>query len=328
MSRFRFSRFLPLPLLTGSALLLTAALGQQNSPTPKPAPSPQKPADTKADPAAEKTLQAAIDLLHPTKLGWVETKVWEQVEAQGFSFEAQGDYLAGPDHRLRQDLKVHLGGSEGRSLIISDGNMVWNVVTVGKAEPVITKWDLKKVSEPLNNTNVSPEFAQSFFRAYSFAGIVPLLQSIRQQMVLTKQEEEEWNKHQVYKLTAVWSAELNKRLAPQPSNPWPVLVPRLCRIYLDRQAPYWPRRVEWWGPASQGASDTLLMQLEFRDPKFTPRDSAMPDRFARAFTFDPGKAEVVDRTQEMTANMAVQLSRQQPMRQKPAPADTGKPAAK
>ena len=41
--------------------------------------------------------------------------------------------------------------------------------------------------------------------------------------------EAEWQKRKLLKLTAVWSADVRKNLAPQ-ANTWPVLVPRVCQL--------------------------------------------------------------------------------------------------
>src|SRR5262249_49190599 len=151
----------------------------------------------KADPAAERTLDEAIAQLDPAKLGWLDTKLRQHVHAPGLSFEAGGHYVAGPDHRLRLELTVHLGGTGGSLQVVSDGSTVWEDVQIGKGDHFVSRWDLKKVQETLNSPGMLPQVREQFYRSRSFAGVVPLLQNIREQMTLTKQEEADWQKQKV-----------------------------------------------------------------------------------------------------------------------------------
>jgi hypothetical protein len=321
---FRFLQFLLLPSLTATALLLTGALGQQAPPSaPSPAPAPPPP---KADPAAERLIQEAMEQLDPNKLGWLETKLQQQVYAPGLSFKADGRYLSGPDHHLYLELNVHLGGTEGVLHIISDGSTVWEEVSVGKGERFISKWDLKKIQEKLNSPGTLPQFAEQFYRSRSFAGVLPLLQNIRDQMTFIKQEEAEWQKHKVLRLTAVWSATVSQKLTPA-GGAWPALLPRSCRLYLGKAPPHWPYRLEWFGPKTPRSEDGLLMQMEFLSPQFTSASAKPPAGYSSLFTFNPGKAKVLDRTQQISEFVALQFQNQPKAPAKaPDPRGAGGPA--
>ena len=314
MSRFRSFLLLQLPLLTVSGLLLTGALAQQTPPAKqaapaasasKAAPAPATPAPPKADPNATSLLNKAIGQLDISKMGLLETKIWEQVDTVGLSFQAEGSYLsaAGPDQgrapRIRMDLSILLGNTKSQLLIVNDGAWVWNQLKLGNDDPVITKYDLTKVQESLNAPGTMPTLADGFYRSQSFRGVAPLLQSMDKDMTFTKLENATWKKHDLYKLTAVWSADVSKRLA-QPGQPWPNFVPRTCYLYLGKEKdspPYWPYRLEWWGPSGQ-KGDTLLMQMEFRDPYVLPAKGELPKKYAQAFAFDPGKFKAEDITKQ------------------------------
>jgi hypothetical protein len=316
--RFRFLRFLFLPSLTASALLLTGALGQQAPAPPQPS-SPAAP-PAKADPAAERLLNQALEELDPKKLGWLETTLRQQVYAQGLSFEADGRYLAGPDHRLRLELAVHVGNTEAVVRIVSDGSTVWDEVKIGKGDSSISKWNLKKAQETLRNPGTLPQTSDLFYRSQSFAGVVPLLQNIRDQMTLIKQEETNWQNHQVFKLTGVWSANVRQALVSQNSS-WPPLVPRICSLYLGKAIPHWLYCVQWRGPVSPRSEDSLLMQMEFLNPQF----KKPPADFNRQFTFHPGKANVMDRTQDITnfIDLLVRNQTKTPANKSTSPAASG-----
>jgi hypothetical protein len=322
MPRFRFFLLLPLPILTASALLLTGAIAQQSpksaqsaSSTPAarsgqgpPAaagtPSAASPAP-KADPRATETIKKALKELDPSRLGWVDTQLWQQVNGAGISFEAAGSYRSGPGHRLRLDLKIHLGGSEGESLLVSDGSWIWRSTRIADSQPTVEKWDLKKIEETLKTPGMAPEIGEEFYRTRTFHGLVPLVETLERQMVFTQQESTRWQGHDIFKLAGEWSAEARKSLTPPPQAnlAWQPFIPRRCRLYVDQKPPYWPYRVEWLGPTTASGEDRLLMQMEFREPRIFKGSDKPPPDFAVAFQFDPGKASVLDRTEPLTETL-------------------------
>jgi hypothetical protein len=324
MSRFRSFVLLQLPLLTIAALLITGALGQQNSPTSQASPaggnapktaSPAPP--PKADPNATAALNKAIDALDSKKLGYVETKLWEQVDTMGLSFQATGTYLSAPKERLRLEMKVRLGNTDSKLVAVSDGTWVWNEIQLGNDKPVFQKYDLREVQKNLNAPGTLPNIVEDFYRSQSFRGVAPLLQTLSKEMTFTKFETTTWNSKPVYKLTAAWSPEMSKSMT-RPGQPWPLFTPRTCYIYLARESnnpPYWPHRLEWWGPGLRQGEDALLMQMEFRDPKISPPDKPMPGDYAAAFAFNPGKAEVADVTGMLVES--IKAARNQPAPSRP-----------
>jgi hypothetical protein len=324
MSRFRFLPYLGLPILLGWALWLTGALAQQTPPVKQPAqvspkadtksdskarttPTAPQPPPPKADPKADEALKKAIELLDPRKLGWLDTTVTQEVNTWGLSFKADGRYRSGPDHRVRLELNVHLAGMDGQSLLISDGATVWTSTRIGADDPVVTRYDLKKIKELLNSPGTMPQFGDDFYKSQAFQGVLPLLQSLRQQMVFTKLENDSLNKREVLKLTGVWSQQISSQLAP-PSNPWPPFIPRTCTLYLDKNAPHWPFQLDWWGPITVKGEDKLLMKMEFHKPQIYA-GAKQPEQFAQAFTFDPGKSKPIDRTKDLEEQLRQLRSR-------------------
>ncbi|HEV8062938.1 MAG TPA: hypothetical protein VGP68_23865 [Gemmataceae bacterium] len=289
------------PCFAAFALLLTGAIAQQTpqtSPPSQPAKAPQPPAAAEAKPPAPdekaaKTLKVAAELLDAKKLGWFETTLWQRVEMLGLSYESEGKYSGGPDLRMRLDLEVKLGKTTGQTTIVSDGTTVWNSTKIGATTPSISFWNLKRINEVLSAPGTSPQVRQQFYREQFFAGLAPLIQSLEQHMVYTKQEIETWKGHEVYKLSGMAAEATGK-----PASSWPQFVPRRCQVYLDKVT-LWPHRLEWLGPVSSSGEDVILTQMEFREPKFFKGDS-IPQQLSSAFKFDPGKVKALDRTQEMT----------------------------
>ncbi|CAN5513250.1 hypothetical protein BH10PLA2_BH10PLA2_14890 [soil metagenome] len=291
------------PFFAAFALLLTGAIAQQNTQTTpasqstKSTPSPSAPAvDVKplpADEKAVKTLKVAAEMLDAKKLGWFTTTVWQRVDSLGLAYESEGKYSGGPDMRVRVELEVVLGKTKGKTTIVSDGTTVWNSALIGSGTPTVSRWDLKRINGVLSAPGTSPQLRQMFYREQFFAGLAPLIQSLEQHMIYTKQEIETWKGHEVYKLTGVAPESAGKA-----ANAWPLYVPRSSRCYFDKTT-LWPHRLEWWGPTNAGGEDALLSQMEFRAPKFFTGE-AMPTELAQAFKFEPGKGQILDRTQEMT----------------------------
>ena len=269
-----------------------------------------------ADEKAVKTLKVAAETLDAKKLGWFQTTLWQRVESNGLSYESEGKYAGGPDMRMRLDLEVQLGKTKGRSTIVSDGTTVWNSTAVGTNPPSISRWDLKRISDVLNAPGASPLIRQQFFREQFFAGLAPLIQSLEQHMVFTKQELENWKGQEVYLLSGTVPESVGKQSAS-----WQPFVPRKCRCYFDKVT-LWPLRLEWWGPVAANGEDVVLTQMEFRDPKFY-KDASIPPELSKSFQFDAGKAQVVDQTQDMTNALARQ-SMMPPQQPAQPPAATSK----
>jgi hypothetical protein len=315
----RWLRFIPFLLLVavgGSALLLSGALAQQTTPPAQPsqtsrpaAPPPDAKAapaipEPKADPKATELVNKAIAGLSPDKLGWIETAISQQVNTQGFSFQAAGRYVSGPDYRLRVELKLKVGGTQSESLAICDGTTVWNAVRVGEEPTAVSRWDLKKVQQMLNSPTMRPQLRSNFYRQYLFMGLVPLVQNVATQMVFTRTEPARVQNREATRVTAEWKADLASQLAKQ-SPPWPVYIPRTCYLYLSTQTPVWPYRMEWWGPTTPNGPDSLLVGIEYKNPQRINPDPNL-------FQYNPGKTQVIDNTQRITESLTAAASAPEP----------------
>jgi hypothetical protein len=80
----------------------------------------------------------------------------------------------------------------------------------------------------------------------------------------------------------------------------------------------WPYRLEWWGPSPSLGADTLLVQMEFRDPKLN--EPVAQDQIAKVFQLNLGKEEVKDLTTEITERISAS-------KPPPEPASSANPMA-
>lgn len=315
------------PVAAAFALLITVALAQQPA-VPAPPSQPAKaavtlPAAPKAEAKATEALDKAAASVDPKNTGWQEITLWERVQTQGVSYQSEGRYLAGPGQHMRLDLRVQVGKTAGERTVVSDGREIWNSAKVGSSPAQVTRIDLTRINAMLDSPGTPPLLREQFYRSQSFVGLVALLDSLRKQMVFTKLEKDRWQNHDVLKLTGVWSEEVSKSISPPPGS-WPVSVPRTCRCYLDAST-HWPYRIEWWGPVVPDGEDTLLTQIEFRDPKFVKGTGDTPPKdMLLAFKFTAGQAPVVDQTQKVLSDLNNQRAQ---LAQPPVPAPAPAPAA-
>lgn len=243
-------RLLPLPLLVGSAFLLTGAVGARLAGSAPPASPPPSPAFG-ADPGAGQLLDEAAARIGPARVAWLETAVWQQVELQGLAYQAEGRYLAAPGRRTRLDLRTRLGDTEGEVRVVSDGTALWQGSRIGGGD-----WEgVGKIGLPAGPGGDGSH-------GWSFAGLSPLLQGLRTQMVWGRRELVRRGGREYHKLTGTWADA--PKTTPR-DGPWPEGLPRQCRLYLDAET-LWPARVEWWGPDPPREGECLLVQMEFRDP--------------------------------------------------------------
>jgi hypothetical protein len=285
-------RYSVIPVLICPALLLTGALKRQAD-RPAALAVPAVPViipPAVADPAATEVLAQAVETLNPNRVEWLEATVWQKAACAEITYQAEGRFRAGPQHRLHLTLVIHQGNSRGEVEVVSDGTVLWQSNRVDGGERTVSRMELQKVLQALASPDLSPEARAQQLQPQCFAGLGPLLQGLRHRMVVTGKEAISWRGRQVLRLTLVWSPETAGFLAP-PGQPWPDLLPRQCLLYLDA-ATLWPHRLEWWGPAPPRGEDSLVFQMEFRDPVWNQPLSR--EQCAREFSFDPGPGEARD----------------------------------
>jgi hypothetical protein len=311
------SQYIASSLLLAWLTLLSlpgSVLCQQSQPaqkTPLPPPPPPKP-----DAKAEETVKQLIAQFDPKTMGWYDTRFSEQARIQGATLRADGRYILGPDYHVRLDLEVKLGKSQGNQTTVCDGKTIWNQTRIAGEHRETNRCDLQTTMAALSAPGTGSQFVENFSKSQAFLGLLPLLQGLHQNMVFTKQEPGRWQNQDVLKLTAVWSADLAKGV--HAANPQWQLVPKRMVLYVGTLPgkKLWPYRIEWWGPATLQNDDSLLLEMEFRDPRILKRDDKAAE-LGKQCTFDPGNTEVIDRTKEIGERLAQIRMQQQQSRPTP-----------
>jgi hypothetical protein len=306
--------------------------------SPRPAnfpaqPSTAPPPPPKPDSEGTKLLAEAIKQLDPKQPYWLQTNFWIQGDVQGLTYQSDGLLVLGPEHRLRMDLNVQLAGTKGQLQMISDSKVFWEALKIGTLSPIIKKIVLTEAVKGVEGLSTAQSVLDESYSVQGFNGIYPMLAAIQERMVVTGKESSTLNGRPATKLTATWSVENDNQarqvLSPQTGQTagmWPAHLAQTCFIYLERVDSgkrLWPARIEWWGPSPPRSGNVLMLQLEFRDPKFDPLTA---QESARLFHFEPKNAEVVDMTKAYAENIKKQAQSMLPKTAPAAPAkDTAPP---
>jgi hypothetical protein len=301
MSHFRFLLMLP---VAGGVLLLLGSLGlvhplgasRAERADSLPAAPPSQtvlPTDTPPDAEATQVFERALAAHDPAKVTWAEMNLWQQVNVQGLIFEAQGHYLSAPGQRWRLDLQTRRGNTDGTLQVVSDGTTLWQVLRVGTGNWVsYSRVNLPDVLAFLDSPETAPQVGDEFFLNQARGGILTLLPRLRYRMNWVRKETVRRNGRVLLKLAGTWTPAEAVALS-RSGTTWPNGLPRQCRLYLDPDT-LWPYRLEWWGPQPARRDDSLLVQLEFRDPVLNRAPPA--EQVARAFQPDVNPIQVPDAT--------------------------------
>lgn len=317
-----YSRYL-VPFLAGIGLFLPVITrAQQPRPTPPAAgkpttkPGQPKPAEhPKEDPKATKVFTDAIEQLK--KRSSFEAALTERFDVNGVRMEMNGTIVSAPGDRLHAEIRFHQGEFSGRHTLISDGKTLWSIEQVGTMEATVTRVDLSRVREALKQPNLPKGVADVFFARRGFLGPLAVLETIHDLMMASKLKTGvDLDDHKVNMVTLFWAKPVEDELLKNRAYWMRVGVAGRMELYLD-ETTGWPYRIDWMASTPPRPLRKSL-EIEFRDPKFSPTLS--PEQ-QRAFTYDPGSAATVkDATDEaikQIASIASELRAKQKTKKSP-----------
>jgi hypothetical protein len=283
--------FFALPALACSTLLFTGALNRQASPSaPPPPPAGVDPLDPAGVPGGTDLLDAAIATFAPERIPWMQMTLWQRVQCEDVTYEAQGRYLAGPNRLLRLEMKVRVGQAQGELQMIRNGGAARCTYRIGSESPATIKAVHRQGTGPAPTApqppvpgSLGPQERDEILEESEIPGVATLLRNLRAGLQEPRQKRSRWKGHDVILVMGKWQP--NPALAAGiGANLLPKLQPRECRAYLDART-LWPLRIEWWGSPSPQKRNVLLMQVEHREPILNQPLS--PERCAREFDVTP-----------------------------------------
>jgi hypothetical protein len=258
MTRYQL---LLLPALAGAILVLGGALHQKSVAGQHPA---LLPAAANTDPQALALLDRAIEALSPERVAWLEATIWQQVRCDEFVYQACGRLLTAPGERMRFDVNVKVGKTQGELRMVCDGVALAQTTRIGENTPVVARWELPGSKDAFKLTAEITQSRRQLLQDQGFVGMTPLLGNLRKNLGNSQCQQQIWKGCEVFVISGAWP-EKTAQIAAMPDLARPRLQPRLCCVYLDAQT-LWPHRLEWWGSEKAGQPNSLLAQTEFRNP--------------------------------------------------------------
>jgi hypothetical protein len=238
---------------------------------------------------------------------WLETSFTHRLGDAQLPFTVRGKMIVFPGRKCSLYLcQTTLGNASGTFRILCDGTSVWRILEAGGRREVQTytlaAW--QEARQQIDKTLLGPERTAQLLRddeaEHGFRGLRPMLEELGHKIAWTKAHSGSLpSRGEVTILEGEWSREFLDRLAPPPkegsSDPdlrdaWRkrtafIQVPRLCRVYLDRNS-LWPYRIEWFGPKVIQGPDEVLVTLDFDPPRTQPPADSEVDKL-----FQPTEAE-------------------------------------
>jgi hypothetical protein len=275
------SRTLWLPVLACSTLLLTGGLNPQTtSPASSPLPAGIDPIDRSGTPGGMEVLDAAARAFVPERVPWMQMNLWQRVACEDFTYEADGRYVCAPGHRLRLDLKVLVGQTQGELQMVSSGTALrcsWRADR--KTSPAITLLEFARKCEEAGQALPLQE-AERILLEHGCPAVAPLLRTVRERLQEPRWKRSRWKEHEVIQVTGRWCSGTTPAAGTGTLSS--AMALRECRLYVDART-LWPHRIEWWGSASPDKSHVPLVEVEYRDPVLNQPLSA--ERCAFEFAF-------------------------------------------
>jgi hypothetical protein len=274
MSRYQL---LFVPLILCPTLLLMGTFGGESPPAPQIAAVTEL-TQPRADTTALHLLDQASAIYAADKIRWLEMTIWQRVRIDQRHHTVEGRFLAGPDQRARLELTVHVGKTRGAMLVVSDGKTLWQTQRFGANAAESSVLDLPL----LDAKTEGPSPVQARLRLLQDHGLIavtPLLQALRERLQEPTWQKVRWNEREIIRLSGRWPRDAAK-LAAVPADFRPSLEADRCSVYFDSDT-LWPHRVEWWAARKSNHADTLLAQLEFRNPVLNR--ALTPEQCAKEF---------------------------------------------
>lgn len=220
-------------------------------------------------------LDAACAALHPDRVFWLQTTIWQQTNDPDIRFEAEGPLLLGPSGCARLELAIRTQGATCQMLVVSDGHaLAQRFVHADRTE--VVKGHRFPSDEDTGDPWELAHLRDLFLHAHCCGGPRGLLDDLALSLVYLEA------KTGVRHGTTV--IQLQGWRLPQDNTEVPVQV----TVYLTPES-LWPIRVEWRRLKPTGVAPEPYLAMEFRNPVLNQPLSR--EQCERAFTFQPRERE-------------------------------------
>lgn len=267
---------------------------------------------------AEKFLDESVKKVRA--LESVSADITQTAEILNQKFELKGQYLKGPNNKVR--LQLTLGGLQnttGSMLQVSDGETLWDVQAIIDSQSY-RKRRIGEILAKVNDPRMDVTLREQILAQLGFAGPDSLLMGLRKAIRFDSMTEDTLNGVPVVIVQGEWkdrSSLVSPGQPPLPTNaPLPAYVPSIVRAWIGKENG-WPYQIRLVGRApselnlsqAQLGPDGRPVRRAATGPKVTPSAMTLvyenvklnpalkPEQFA--YTAPPAMAsQVADDTEE------------------------------
>jgi hypothetical protein len=254
-------------------------------PDDKPEAQPAGGAAEPRSPAAE--LKHAREQLQ--KCTTISAKVVEKIEVLEKSYKAEGRYLQTAlkpnDWRMRLELVVKIGKSEGALLEICDGEVLWTRLEIDQSgkqdkkapkDQMLTRRNVAEIMSAARKLG-DVKVEKDLIVALGLGGLPALIAAIEQDMKFDATTEGTLRDRPVSVVHGTWSDAFAQKLRGPQQQPQqqatpsllPVFVPDAVRIYIDRETGFPLRIMYLKNLVGRGTADNPIQKpmvtLDFLD---------------------------------------------------------------
>jgi hypothetical protein len=144
----------------------------------------------------------------------------------------------------------------GKVTLVSDGDKVHQRRVFG-GETHEENWTLPKKEEQDATSR-----RQAMLQEKGLTRPGDLLRRLQPRLKNLSQQTGMWNGQPAVRVIGDWTGQ-----EQIPVDSRPTLLPRTFVVFLDAKT-HWPFRIEWWGGKRFGDEQILLVEMEYREPKF------------------------------------------------------------
>ena len=210
-------------------------------------------------PAADQLLAQARNRL--VQYHSIQMNITEQLVLADQIVQMTGQYVQGTNLRLRMDLKVKVGETEGTLEEVCDGHVLWTQRKIGESVTV-TRRDVRQIFQVAMETN--SDHLQMQVAELSMGGLPALMASLEKHLEFSKPHRAITQGHELFVLEGVWKPDFRTFLAGTNKNPvrLPPGIPDAVHIFLDQENLF-PRRIQYLKQSAATGQLERMANLDF-----------------------------------------------------------------
>jgi hypothetical protein len=146
---------------------------------------------------------------------------------------AEGRYLQAPGRRVRMELNLKVGSTNGTLLEVCDGEILWSRQDIDQ-QPQISRRNVTQILEAARAAGTVPE--NMLIADLGLGGLGSLLGALERSFEFSGMKDDTLRERPVTIIQGEWSTFMQTNLrGADPNSPFPPYIPDVVRVTLDRE---------------------------------------------------------------------------------------------